>query len=342
MIRVGLFGAGNIGLRRASILENFRYLERFPKNEISWVYDPYKNEFNDPKRIKQADCIFICTPDFVHEENIDQIIKDNLTRYVYIEKPISEDYVSTVRIIKKLRDNNISFRISKNQLYVPYLKESIDRIRIFGRWEINDNGNRAHSNPIEVNMKINNSGGEWVEGWRTKRRTRGVFLDLGIYLLMACDIIFKGEVPLSVTAIGKTMKWNIPCEDYALVQLDYGKSIATLSCSWNDSGNFKEINALWNDKAYVNGKSGFNGSQYCESNLVDDINPESSKSLLDSELDTDPNGSHVQDMVSFINQVSRNEEGDDGDLVSRTMYLMDRVYHSMKLRTPVHCGGIRR
>jgi len=237
--------------------ENVKIVGIVEKNSNS--IDRYKKRYNLPDSI-----FFDSMLDLYNKKKIDAVAAFNSTYdhlkvvkffapkgiHIMVEKPLSVNY----EIAKEMNFLAEKYNIHLLVNYETSWYESTYHSRnLINQGEIGNLRklvfNTGHQGPIEIGCTP-----EFLE-WLTDPilNGAGALTDFGCYGANISTWLFKGEKPLSVSCIAKSIK-NIKyplVDDDTTIILNYDKKKVIINASWNWPYNRKEMQ-IYGDKGYIN------------------------------------------------------------------------------------------
>lgn len=201
-MKIAIIGYGKIGKIRHEVL-----LKHFPDADYL-LEDPTQTSFNPDLAIKEADIVFICTPNFVAAEYTIKALKDG--KPVFCEKPPALSYEELLEVERAYNNSNVSLIYGFNHRQydsIITMKNIIDNpssgkiLWIRGRY------GKAMGDPNTT-------------GWRAdpKKSGGGILLDQGIHMIDLMNY-FSGGFDVVQSIITNSM-WKVDgIEDNAFLNL---------------------------------------------------------------------------------------------------------------------------
>jgi UDP-N-acetylglucosamine 3-dehydrogenase len=239
MIKVGIIGCGKIS-ERASLPNLVNYQG---KAKVVCLCDiiPEKAEelakkFNligidiikDWEKVvtrKDLDCIFVNTPNYLHEPMAVAAAKNK--KHILVEKPITVFRKAADNMVNAVKKNGVSLMVEQTQRFDPIhqaAKKIIDS-GVLGKIH-NIRGRIGHAGPEY-----------WSEGkahwfYDKKKSGGGAMIDIGVHI---CDLIrwLKGVPVVEVFANIQTLEKKLPIDDNGTVLLKFADGTkGEFECSW--------------------------------------------------------------------------------------------------------------
>ena len=229
MVNIGIIGFGKMGMVHADIISKIDELNLIAVSKKSFdrleeIKNKYKIEvYTDNDKllnIKDIDYVVISTTNETHEELTIKAL--TMGKNVIVEKPMSTNYQSTLKMIKAAEEN-------KKYLFV-YNSMSWDRDFLFVKDII-------ESEKLGKILVIKNSCGEYgeywagwgIDGmknpWRIKANCGGgILLDMGPHLVNQLLLIMKKD-PIGVYGMLQSGVWSKEVEDHVLATIRFDSDI---------------------------------------------------------------------------------------------------------------------
>ncbi|HWL52427.1 MAG TPA: Gfo/Idh/MocA family oxidoreductase [Chthoniobacteraceae bacterium] len=202
MIHIGVIGADRRGAiaRRAHNPENGVRLiagaTLYPER-LAWMKETYGPDFlltDDYREVLKApiDGVFICTPDYLHEEHALAAIEAG--KHVYLEKPMAITVEGCDRIIAAAKAKGVSLYLGHNMRFFPVMKKMKELI---------EEGRIGQVQSIWCRHFISYGGDAYFKDWHSEQRYgHGLLLQKGAHDI---DIIhwLAGAYTARVTGMGK-------------------------------------------------------------------------------------------------------------------------------------------
>lgn len=209
--------------------DNFQYNIELDKllttRNISTMSTGYNSHVNNVSDLKNADVIDICTPNFMHKDQINEAILYGI-KNIYCEKPLTGIYDEERELVKIAKDKNINNQIGLVLRFLPAVirAKKIIEEGIIGD-VINFNGHIYHQSYLNPDRPIS---------WRLEKSKSGggALIDLGIHIIDLIQYILgpitqtKGYTKTFINSrpSGNGMK-NVDVDDFAHLNVVVNKKI---------------------------------------------------------------------------------------------------------------------
>ena len=202
-IKVGVIGGGSRGWLAESNKENIKRKIRVAGicDIKDSILEEYKKKYSgdilvtknykDVLKIKDLDAVFICTPDFLHEEHA--LAALSMKHTVFLEKPMAITIAGCDRILKAAKDNRAKLFVGHNMRYMAFTRQMK---------KIIDDGIIGDVKAIWCRHFVSYGGDAYFRDWHSERKnTTGLLLQKGAHDI---DIIhwLAGSYTKKVTAFG--------------------------------------------------------------------------------------------------------------------------------------------
>ncbi len=201
-IRVGVIGADGRGWIARGVhrpQEGVRLVggATLEPERLEWMRESYGPDFFLTKDYRELlrqplDAVFICTPDYLHEEQALAAIEAG--KHVYLEKPMAITVEGCDRILAAARRKGVVLYLGHNMRFFPVMKKMKELI---------DEGRIGEVQSIWCRHFISYGGDAYFKDWHSERRySHGLLLQKGAHDL---DIIhwLGGAYTTRVTGMGK-------------------------------------------------------------------------------------------------------------------------------------------
>jgi len=228
-LKVGVIGAGKMGLLHAGIFNNLegsvlsvisekkKIIGGGLKKYLSGV-NVYQS-YEDMLEKEDLDIVVITTPVFLHRIMIEEVMKHNL--HIFVEKPLAINSMECQSILNKPYEN---------RTMVGYCRRFMETYKLAKR--IIENKNLGKVNYFRAHLfvaQVFNQGKGWL--YNPETSGGGVLMDLGSHAIDALHYLF-GDIK-TVHAFGESV-FNKEVEDYVSVNLRFKNVfLGSLQLSWS-------------------------------------------------------------------------------------------------------------
>jgi len=230
-LRVGVIGAGKMGMLHAGIFNSFEKstlsaISEKKKLIISGLkkYLPYINVYQDYENMlkkEDMDILVITTPVFLHKTMVEDALKHNL--HVFVEKPLALNGSECKSILTQQKNN-------KYKTMVGYCRRFMGTYNLAKK--IIEDLTLGNINYFQSSLfvgQVFNPGKGWL--YDPKLSGGGVLMDLGSHAIDMFHYLF-GEID-NVHAFAKSV-YNMEVEDYVSVNLYFKNGLfGPLQVSWS-------------------------------------------------------------------------------------------------------------
>ncbi len=193
---------------------------------------------------EQLDFVDICTPPHTHREYILAAATQGV--HVVCEKPLTEQYQTSIELIKQLGTSRIVFVPCHQYKYSPLWK-SIHEFISSGTL-----GNVSFAQFNVFRLQADSGTAAWNPEWRTNRKQSGggILVDTGAHYFYLTQYFFG--MPRRVSSIMRTLKHaDYGVEDTAAVMLEYDKTLVQLNLTWAASARANSASVLGTNGSLV-------------------------------------------------------------------------------------------
>lgn len=160
--------------------DNFQYNIKLDKllttKDINTISTGYNSHVNSILDLKDVDIIDICTPNFMHKDQINEAILSGI-KNIYCEKPITGIYDEEKEIVKMAKDKSINNQVGLVLRFLPVVirTKKIIEEGVIGDI-INFNAHIYHESYLNSDRPIS---------WRLEKSKSGggALIDLGIHII---------------------------------------------------------------------------------------------------------------------------------------------------------------
>jgi len=328
MLKMGIIGMGKMGAFHADWIINNKYLNLVAiceKNEkrISEIKKQYGvdvyNDVDEFLRIKQLDFVVIVTTNEVHEELTVKALENK--KNVIVEKPMSVNYESTVRMVKAAEKNGKHLFVHQSSRW--------DRDYLLVKDVINSG---LIGDVLVIQSKVMLCDEGWpawgIDGmanpWRIQAKYfGGMLLDWGPHLVDQL-LLLMGKDPIGVYGVLQKGVWSKEVDDHFFAVLKFENDVV---CQIEASNNARIPLPRW----YIIGTKGTLEVKGKSEPLWDDVEimyikddgkRECQKFKLYDICESGIEGGFYQDLVPFLN-------GEKKEFVS--MYEASKVVKVLEL-----------
>jgi len=139
----------------------------------------------------KPDAVFVCTPDFMHEEHVLAALNAGIP--VYLEKPMAITIQGCDKILKKVKDTGVKLFVGHNMRYMNIMQKMKQMV---------DKGMVGTVKSIWCRHFVSYGGDAYFRDWHSERKnTTGLLLQKGVHDI---DMIhwFSGKYTKRVSAFG--------------------------------------------------------------------------------------------------------------------------------------------
>lgn len=243
MIRLGIIGAGRMGITHYSIINSHPDVDIValadPSTLILTMLSKYLpvstfKDYNDMFDKADLDAVLVCTPPSLHFDIVKQAIKNNI--HVFVEKPFTTHAKEASELSKMISNTNLINQVGYvnrfNDVFIK-TKEFIDN-NLIGKII------RFKSEMISstVITKTEDS------GWRSTREGGGgVLLEMGSHAINLIDFLVGSPYKVVGSALNSIYSKNV--EDTASTTFLYKDGmIGTMYINWSDTSYRKPTNKI--------------------------------------------------------------------------------------------------
>ncbi|MEO8205192.1 MAG: Gfo/Idh/MocA family oxidoreductase, partial [Chthoniobacterales bacterium] len=149
-------------------------------------------DYRELLKRSDIDAVFVCTPDYLHEEHT--LAAMNAGKHVYLEKPMAISVESCDRILRAAEQNNVKLYLGHNMRFFPVLKKMK---------EIAASGRIGEIQSVWVRHFISYGGDAYFRDWHAERQYgHGLLLQKGAHDL-DCIHWLAGAYTTRVVGMGK-------------------------------------------------------------------------------------------------------------------------------------------
>lgn len=206
-INVGVIGAERRGriaelahqpencvfLKAASTLHPERIEDMRKYGSDFLITDDYRKVLNDSR----LDAVFVCTPDWLHEEHVLEAISAG--KHVYLEKPMAISIEGCDRLINAAKEKGVLLYVGHNMRFFPVMQKMKQLI---------DSDAIGEVQAIWCRHFISYGGDAYFKDWHSEQRySHGLLLQKGVHDI---DIIqwLAGSFARRVVGMGKLSVYN--------------------------------------------------------------------------------------------------------------------------------------
>jgi UDP-N-acetylglucosamine 3-dehydrogenase len=239
-MKIGVIGLGSMGWNHARIYSNLNYdlvvvdineeLARKASKEFSAEYS------NDYKNIK-VDAVSIAVPTSLHYEVASYFLNKGV--HCLVEKPITKTIEEAEKLIKISKEKNVKLMVGHIERFNPVvrkMKEIIEK-EILGKILV-INTRRVGPFPLKV-------------------IDTGIIVDLAIHDIDVVRYLYEKE---PVKVFSKYGRIKHIYEDYAILLLDFGESVASIEVNWFTPHKVRNV--------VITGTNGIAYMDYIEQSIV--------------------------------------------------------------------------
>lgn len=238
MIKIGLLGAGFIGDRYLTALEDVRNAEvtaifsnRIERAEAlaaarvpgATCYDDMAQLATDPN----VDLVVIGLPNEAHRDGVAAVAKAG--KGVICTKPLGRTAAEAREILDMIESTGIWHGYAENAVFAPNLVKMFDMLE-----------SGAAGKPLTLRGREAHSGPHAPHFWDAETAGGGALLDMGCHMVEVARVVFGKDNPIrEVFAWGSTLVHGDKTtgEDTAIAILKFeGGEYATIECSWIEKG----------------------------------------------------------------------------------------------------------
>ncbi len=252
MMRIGVIGAGEIGLLRAKSVESDRVASlaavadpdlAAAQRAVSGTSAKAISDYRDLVSDDQIDALIVSTPVHLHEEMCIAAFEGG--KHVLCEKPLSNSVESCKRILATAERTGKTLAVGFNHRFYPAMKfvkdvveagtiGRLDHLRVFG-------GHDGLANfRADWNYKSELSGG-------------GAMMDVGIHMTDLARFV-AGEVK-EVFGVASNRVWNVPgSEDNAVAIMKSESGVPIIfQSTWSEWIGYQVVIEAYGDNGMVRG-----------------------------------------------------------------------------------------
>lgn len=238
MVKIGLLGAGFIGDRYLTALEDVRNAEvtaifsnRIERaNSLAEARMPGAKRYDDMAKLAadpDVDLVIIGLPNEAHVTAVKTVA--NAGKGVICTKPLGRTADEAREILDVVERAGVWHGYAENAVFAPNLVKMFDMLAA-----------GAAGEPLTLRAREAHSGPHAPHFWDAETAGGGALLDMGCHMVEVARVVFGKDNPIrEVFAWGSTLAHSDKTtgEDSAVAILKFeGGQYATIECSWIEKG----------------------------------------------------------------------------------------------------------